>query len=180
MFNLSQANGLNAVLANPTLALTGAATTHSHAASLPVVIGGVFATSPTGTATPTVNSSPTDYRAVAGALPAGAVLSVTAPALATQFRGALVVWTVDAAGTKRIRSRGFFESNGDPLALEFPEIPVTEVPIGYHTLRAISTLVGTWTLGVNNWTGVTGLTSGAVVQLAGVLPTTPANRVTLA
>jgi hypothetical protein len=177
MFNLSQANALNAILANPTLALGGAATTHSHAASLPVVVGGIFATSPTGTVTPTTNSSPQDFRSVGGAVAAGLPLTITAPAAATQFRGALVVWTVDAAGTKRIRSRGFFESNGEPLALEFPEIPVTEVPLGYHTLRAISTLVGTWTFGSNNWTGVTGLTAGAVVQLPGMLP---AARVTLA
>lgn len=177
MYNLSQANALNAVFANPTLALTSANITHSHAASLPVAIAGIFATSPTGTTTPTVNSSPRDYGSVGGPAAAGAVLSVTAPASATQFRGALVVWTVDAAGTKRIRSRGFFESNGDPLALEFPEIPVTEVPIGYHTLRAVSTLVGTWTLGASNWTGVTGMTAGAVTQLAGVLPS---GRVTLA
>jgi hypothetical protein len=178
MYNLSQSNGISMPFQSFALAGLGAATTHSHAASLVFAINGVIGTSPTGTTTPTTNSSARDVGSVGGAAAAGAALSVTAPALSTQFRGALVLWTIDAAGTKRIRSRGFFESNGDPLALEFPDVPPTEIPVAYHTLKAISTLSGTWTYGGSNFTGVTGMTTGTVVNLVS-LPTGTANRVIL-
>ena len=125
-------------------------------------------------ASPTVNSSPRDAGAVNGSAAAGQALAITAPAASTQFRGALIVWTIDTGGTRRMRSRGFFESNGDPLALEFPEIPVTEVPFAYFTLKAISTLSGTWTHGSSNWTGVTGMTAGTPVNIC-MLPAADAS-----
>lgn len=166
MQNLSQLNGLNLVLGTFALAgLTGAATTHSHTASLVVAINGNIGTSPSGTTTPTTNSSATQVGAVSGALVAGSALSVGIPA--SGFRAALVVWTVDSAGTKRIRSNGFFASpGGDSIALEFPVIPPTEVPVAYHTVKVGTTLAATWTYGSSNW-NATGVTIGTVVNTVG-------------
>lgn len=165
MLNLNQFNALTSAFASFALAgLNGAATTHSHAVSLPFAINGAFGTAPTGTTTPTTNSAATRYGSVNGPLAAGTALSVTAPA--TGFRAALVVWTLDASGTKRIRSNGFYTSlGGEALALEFPDIPATEVAVAYHTVRAASTLSGTWTYGSSNW-NVAGITIGTVVNLA--------------
>lgn len=164
--NLSSPSGLTCNFANFALAGLGGATTHSHTASVPIVIKGRWATSPSGTTTPTTNSAPTHVSSVLGALPAGSALSVTAPAAG--FKAALVVWTCDAAGTKKIRSNGFFASaGGAPLDLEFPAIPDDECVLSYHTLKAISTLSGTWTYGSNNFTGVTGMTTGTVVNVCG-------------
>lgn len=145
--------------------LTGAATTHSHAANMPFAIGGVWGTSPSGTTTPTVNSGVTDLDALTPRLPAGSALTVAIPL--TGFSAALIVWTVNAAGTKRIRSRGFFASpSGAPLQLHMPEIPADELPVAYHTLRVGTTLAAPWTYGTSNW-NATGVTVGAVVNTAG-------------
>lgn len=167
MYNLSQHNGFTGPLGTFALAgLSGAATTHSHTASLPVAINGVIGTSPTGTTTPTTNSAATRPGSLNFPQAAGSALAGNAPA--SGFRAALVVWTVDAAGTKRIRSNGFFTSlGGDALALEFPDIPTTEVPVAYHTVRLASTLSGTWTFGTSNW-NVAGVTVGTVVNLCGL------------
>lgn len=166
MHNLSQLNGLNLAFASFALAgLTGAAITHSHAASLPFAINGIIGTSPTGTTTPNVNSSPQHVGSVGGAAAANTALSVGVPA--SGFRAALVVWTINAAGTKRIRSNGFYASaGGDPIALEFPAIPQDELVVSYHTVRVGTTLAATWTYGVSNW-NATGVTIGTVVNCAG-------------
>jgi hypothetical protein len=166
MYNLQQHAGANVCLGNFTLTgLSGAATTHSHTASLPIAIGGVFGTSPSGTATPTVNSAPSAPTAIVAAV-AGAALASAAPA--SGFRAALVVWTVDAAGTKRIRSTGWHESlSGAELSLPFPTIPSTEVAVAYHTIKAGTTVSGTWTFGSSNWNS-TGITVGTVVNLFGL------------
>ena len=165
MYNLSQVVGLTAPLANFTLAgLSGAATTHSHAASLPFVINGIFGTAPTGTTTPTTNSSATQPGTFGFPVAAGGALAGTAPA--TGFRAALVVWTIDAAGTKRIRSNGFFTSlGGEGLALDMPAIPTTEVAVAYHTVKLGTTVSGTWTYGSSNW-NATGVTIGTVANVA--------------
>lgn len=171
-YNLQGSSGLNLVLTTAGFALgsLGGATTHSHTASLVALINGSYnATAPSGTTTPTVNSSQTHVSSVYKALPAGSALAVTAPT--TGFRGALVLWTIDSGGTKRIRSTGWFESaGGAPLELPFPDVPVTEIPVAYHTLKAISTLSGTWTYGSSNFTGVTGMTTGTVVNVPGAIP----------
>ncbi len=166
MYNLSEHTGYTGALGFTKLAgLTGAATTHSHLANLPYAVNGVSAELAAGTTTPVVNSSPTDVGAVTPRLAAGVALSVTAPAAG--FRAALVVWTIDLAGTKRIRSRGFFESaGGSPIDLQFPEIPATEAPIAYHTVKGGTTVSGTWSYGVGNW-NATGITIGTVVNLVG-------------
>lgn len=167
MYNLAQHSGFTGNLLSFALAgLSGAATTHSHTASVPIVVAGVFGTSPSGTTTPTVNSSATDRGAVTSLAAAGSAFSVVAPSAG--FRGALVVWTVDSSGTKRIRSRGWFESaSGLPIDLVFPDIPTTEVPLSYHTLKAGTTVSGTWTFGSSNW-NATGITVGTVVNLFGM------------
>lgn len=169
MQNLQQHAGLSCQFANFALAgLGGANTTHSHAASLPFVINGVWGTAPTGTTTPTTNSAATDPGSINGVRAAGSALSTVAPA--TGFRAALVVWTIDAAGTKRIRSRGFFESlSGQALDLAFPDIPLTEIPVSYHIGRAGTTVSGTWTYGSSNW-NATGMTWTTVVNVCGLPP----------
>ncbi len=43
-------------------------------------------------------------------------------------------------------------------APSFPEVPDTVCPIGYIVVKAGATAVGTWTMGTNNNSGVTGLT----------------------
>lgn len=163
---LQQITGLTLNLLNFALAgLSGAASTHSHTASVPVVINGAFGTSPSGTTTPTTNSGVTDPRAVSPNLAAGSALAVAAPT--TGFRAALVVWTVNAAGTKIVRSRGFFESaGGAPIDLAMPDIPATEVPLSYHTVKAGTTVSGTWTFGTSLW-NATGITIGAVTNCCG-------------
>lgn len=163
MYQANQLSGLTAVFQSFNLGgLSGAATTHSHTASLQFAVNGAFGTAPTGTTTPTVNSSRQDVGSVNGTAPAGAPLSVAAPA--SGFRGALVVWTIDAAGTKRIRSKGFFDSlAGNALTLEFPDVPPTEVVVAYHTVRIGTNLSGTFTYGTSNW-NTTGVTVGAVVN----------------
>lgn len=175
-YNLNQVAGLTAALNNFALAgLSGGATTHSHTASVPVIIQGVWGTSPSGTTTPTTNSGRTDPGAVSPNLAAGSALAVTAPT--TGFRGALVVWTCNSAGTKRIRSRGWFESaSGSPIDLQMPDIPADEVPLAYHTLKAATNVSGTWTFGSSNWNAA-GITVGTVVNLAS-LPTVGAVTLT--
>ena len=171
MYNLNQHIGASLNLANFALAgLSGAATTHSHTASVPCSIGGVFGTSPSGTTTPTTNSAATQPGAnngiVSGVIAAGSALAGVAPA--SGFRAALVVWTTNAAGTKIVRSNGFFTAlDSGPVALEFPPIPVTEIPLSYHTVKLGTTVSGTWTFGSSNW-NATGVTIGTVVNLCGL------------
>lgn len=163
MFNVSDINSACIVLGNAGLTgLSGAATTYSTSAFAYAIDGIAYSNGANSTAaSPTTNST------------TSAALSTTAPA--TGFRGALVVWTVDAGGTERIRSRGFVTSlSGDPVVLEFPEIPATEVPFAYHTIKAGTTVSGTWTFGSSNW-NATGITIGTVANLA----TLPSSTVVL-
>lgn len=152
MQNLQEASALSAVLGNAGLTgLSGAATTYSTSA-VPVSINGVATTKAavSGGTTPTTNST------------SAAALTVTAPA--TGHKAALVVWTVDTGGTERIRSDGFVTSlSGAEIILDFPDIPATEVPFAYHTLKAGTTVSGTWTFGSSNW-NATGMTVGTVVN----------------
>ena len=154
MLQTNDTVGLSAVLGNAGLTgLSGAATTYSTSAFAYAINGVAYSNGAnSAAATPTTNST------------TGAALATTAPA--TGFRAALVVWTVDAAGTERIRSRGFVTSlGGDAVVLELPEIPLTEVPFAMHTVRAGTTVSGTWTFGSSNW-NATGITIGTVVNLA--------------
>jgi hypothetical protein len=154
MFNLSDNNALTGVFSNPALTgLSGGATTYSLTA-FPFALDGILFTRAvvSGGTTPTTNST------------SNAALSATAPA--SGFRGALVVWTVDSGSTVRVRSRGFVTSlSGDPVVLEFPEIPATEVPFAYHTIKAGTTVSGTWTFGSSNWNAA-GITIGTVANTA--------------
>lgn len=167
MYNLNQFNALSAVLGNFALAgLSGAATTHSHTASLVNVVNGVVGTSPSGTTTPTTNSSATAPGTLNFPQAAGAALAGTAPT--TGFRAALVVWTVNSAGTKKIRSNGFYTgAEGATLDLDFPTIPSDENVVAFHTVKLATTVSGTWTYGSSNW-NATGVTIGAVSNCVGM------------
>jgi hypothetical protein len=82
----------------------------------------------------------------------------------------LFVFCVDVSGTVRViqslpfnlRQSQFtstLDITGGYAALQFPSIPDSLTPFGYMSAEAISTLVGTWTFGVNNLAaGTTGLT----------------------
>lgn len=58
--------------------------------------------------------------------------------------------------------RGIFPATLDMsnglAVVQFPGIPDTLTPFGYLLAQASSALVGTWTFGVNNLSGVTGMT----------------------
>jgi hypothetical protein len=104
----------------------------------------------------------------ASGVPASGALVALTPT--TGFLGALVVCTIDTGATVRFRSKGFVASAaGAPLELSFPEIPLTELPIAYFTLKGGTTISTSWTFGTSNW-DATGMTASATVSLCG-LPT---------
>ena len=150
MQNLQEASALTAVLGNFTLTGLSGAATYSSAA-VPVSINGVVTTN-AAVSGGTISTNSTT----------GAALTVTAPA--TGHKAALLVWTIDTGGTERIRTNGFETSlSGAEIILDFPDIPATEVPFAYHTLKAGTTVSGTWTFGSSNW-NATGMTVGTVVN----------------
>lgn len=68
---------------------------------------------------------------------------------------------VNAAGVVSV-AQGPITSNADLTggigAAQFPGYPDTTTPFGYLLAQAGPTAVGNWTLGINNLSGVTGLT----------------------
>lgn len=76
-------------------------------------------------------------------------------------QGAIVVFAFDAAGNVRCAQGGVqaLDSAGNFLiAPQFPIVPDTDCPFGYLVLKAGSTAVGNFVFGVNNLSGVTGMT----------------------
>lgn len=79
----------------------------------------------------------------------------------TANQGTVVVIGLDSSGAIKA-AQGSVESldasGAFILAPKFPVIPDTMCPIGYIVLKGGSTLVGTWTFGSSNLSGVTGMT----------------------
>lgn len=74
---------------------------------------------------------------------------------------AIFVYGLDAAGAIRVAQGPIVplsDVTGGLSAVHFPDLPDTIAPIGYLYAQAGSTLVGTWTFGTNNLSGVTGMT----------------------
>ena len=92
----------------------------------------------------------------------------------TANNGTVVVVGFDRSGNLRA-SQGSIQAldvaGNFVLASQLPTVQDDVCPIGYIVLRGGSTLVGSWTFGTNNLSGVTGMTY-AFVDLIG-LPDRP-------
>jgi hypothetical protein len=72
-----------------------------------------------------------------------------------------VVICLDAAGNVKAVQGGVTALDVSGAFIQAPAMPVIPdslCPIGYIVLKGGSTLVGTWTFGTNNLSGVTGMT----------------------
>jgi hypothetical protein len=81
------------------------------------------------------------------------------PIVANQ--GTIVVICLDAAGNVKAVQGGVTALDVSGAFIQAPAMPVIPdslCPIGYIVLKGGSTLVGTWTFGTNNLSGVTGMT----------------------
>jgi hypothetical protein len=81
------------------------------------------------------------------------------PLVANQ--GSVFVFAYDSAGNVRAMQgqiQALDVAGNFILAPQFPAIPDGVCPFGYLVVRGASNLVGTWTLGANNLSGVTGMT----------------------
>lgn len=125
----------------------------------------------TGAAT-TIASTGTCHFAIKGKAYSHAALSGTATATTdantglafvpvTANYGCVFVIGIDAAGNVK-QAQGPLQAldvNGKFIVSpQFPAIPDTLAPIAYAVAVGISTLVGNWTWGTSNMTGVTGMT----------------------
>jgi len=141
-------NGLlggNITLGKATLA-AGTTTTISTTGTLPYAVQGqVYARAAlTNSATPTVD------------IVTGAAFK---PLVADQ--ACVFVFALDAAGTTRVAQGPIVKLSdvvGKLAAVSFPGLDDTLTPFGYLYAQGGSTLVGTWTFGTNNLSGVTGMT----------------------
>lgn len=76
-------------------------------------------------------------------------------------KSCIFVYCADTAGALNIVQGPLVNGadvTGKLAAVHFPVIPVNLTAVGYLYAQAGSTLVSTWTLGVNNMSGVTGMT----------------------
>jgi hypothetical protein len=79
----------------------------------------------------------------------------------TADRCCVFVFCVDSAGTVSVAQgpiATLSEVTGKLAAVHFPEIPSSLCPFGYLYAQGGTTVVGTWTFGTNNLSGVTGMT----------------------
>lgn len=137
--------GGNMSLGKATLA-AGTTTTHSTTGTLTYQIAGQIyqRTALTNAATPTV-----DYNTGRAFVPLRA------------DEACIFVFGFDAAGNTRVMQGPVVKLSdvvGKLSAVHFPIVPDDVAPAGYLYAQAGSTLVGTWTMGVNNLSGVTGMT----------------------
>jgi len=73
----------------------------------------------------------------------------------------IFLYSLDAGGAIRVSqgpSSVLSDVTGGLSAVSFPPIPDSVAPIGYLYAQAGTTLVGTWTFGASNLSGVTGMT----------------------
>lgn len=72
------------------------------------------------------------------------------------------VFGINAAGAVAVAQSKIVKNSelgaGGTAAIELPALPDSHVAFGYLLARADTTLVGTWTFGTNNLSGVTGMT----------------------
>jgi hypothetical protein len=93
-----------------------------------------------------------------------------APVLANQ--GSVFVFGYNAAGVLSVYQGQVAPLDITGLFINSPQMPVIPdavCPYGYLIIRAGSTAVGSWTLGVNNMSGVTGITY-TFVDIANIPP----------
>lgn len=79
----------------------------------------------------------------------------------TAGQACIFLYTLDSGGVMRVAQGPVVplaDVTGGLSAVHFPSTPDTVSPIGYLYAQAGSTLVGTWTFGTNNLSGVTGMT----------------------
>lgn len=155
-YNLNQISAATMTLGNATLsAQTGAAATFTTAA-FPYAIKGVAYTN--AAVTTTALTSTND-------IVTGTPTTFTAPA-SGYYQSAVLVWCVNAAGDERVvlGPKKTYVVGDTDARLEFPALPDLYCPFAYNTLRAGSTVSGTWTLGSSNW-NATGMTASAAVNL---------------
>lgn len=155
--NLQDASGLTAILGNATLsAQTGGAATFTTLA-FPYAIKGVAYTNAAVTTSALTSTSD---------IATGVPTTFTAPA-SGYYTSAILLWCVNAAGEERtiLGPKKTYAVGDANASLEFPSnLPDTWAPFAYNTLRAGSTVSGTWTLGSSNW-NATGMTASAAVNL---------------
>jgi len=156
MLNLSQLSALSCILGNATLtAQTAGATTFSTLAFAYAIKGVAYTNA---AVTTTALTSTND-------LITGVPTTFTAPA-SGYYQSAVLMWCVNAAGDERVvlGPKKTYAVGDTDARLEFPNVPDGYVPFAYNTLRAGSTVSGTWTLGSSNW-NATGMTASAAVNL---------------
>lgn len=79
----------------------------------------------------------------------------------TAGKSCIFLFGFDSGGTIRVTQGPIVPTddvNGDLAALHYPTFPDTIAAFGALIAKAGSTLVGTWTFGTNNLSGVTGMT----------------------
>lgn len=85
-------------------------------------------------------------------------------------QGSVFIFGYNAAGATKVAQGQVQALDSAGLFINSPQFPVLPddfCPIGYVVIKAGSTAVGTWVMGVNNLSGVTGLTYtfGSLVTL---------------
>jgi hypothetical protein len=86
----------------------------------------------------------------------------------------IFVICLDSAGALRATQGpivALSDVTGKLAAVHFPQVPEELCPIAYLYAQAGTTAVGTWTFGVNNMSGVTGMTY--TFRDLAILPATP-------
>jgi len=174
-YNLNEVNGLTAVLGNPTVsAQTAGATTYTCLA-FPYSHKGIARTAAA------VTTSALDVTTDAKT---GTAITFTAPA-SGYYTAAVLMWLVNGTSDSKTVVLGPKKTypTGETVELVIPDVPAGYVPFCINTLRAGSTLSGTWTLGSSNW-NATGMTASAAINLtnapAGIVTITSGGTVSLA
>jgi hypothetical protein len=174
-YNLNQVNGLTSVLGNPTVsAQTAGATTYTCLA-FPYSHKGIARTA--AAVTTGALDVTTDAKT-------GAAITFTAPASGF-YTAAVLLWLVNGTSDSKTVVLGPKKTYAttETVELEIPAVPPGYVAFCVNTLRAGSTVSGTWTLGSQNW-NATGMTASAAINLtnppAGVVTITSGGTVALA
>jgi hypothetical protein len=144
-YNLTgAAYGGNVTLSNPALVATNAAATYSASTFSYAIKGELFTSG-----------------ALAAAAPATDAKTGKAFVPLVAGESCLFAFFIDKAqAVKVVQSKkvSTLDFQGGLAAIEFPQMDDTLTPYGYITAQGSAALVGNWTLGSSNNTGVTGMT----------------------
>ena len=154
-FSLSRAGGATA-----NISALGAATTYTIQNLTYSVQGKLFfKATASGAATPTTDvNTGVAFKALTANNACAYLFAINAAGTVQLAQGQIVPYTDTSANSTRT-----------PL----PSLPDTSAPIGYIVVKAGATAVGNWLPGSNNYTGVTGITVDAYVDVLGAVATDP-------